>query len=145
MNRWPLVLFVVLAAMIGVMGYRSIGHFHAAEQIMVAGHSFTVELARTPAEWEKGLMNRTSLQEDHGMLFIFPDSQIRTFWMKNTVIPLDIIFINDSQVVDLVTIEPATGESIPTYTSKASGNYVLEIPAGSSQSSGIGIGSIVKK
>ncbi|MDP3003960.1 MAG: DUF192 domain-containing protein, partial [Candidatus Azambacteria bacterium] len=53
-----------------------------------------VEFARTPEESQKGLMNRPSLPKDSGMLFVFPDETNRSFWMKNTLIPLDVIFIS---------------------------------------------------
>ena len=55
---------------------------------------FTVEVPQTSAEFQQGLMFRTELSDSQGMLFAFPDSARRTFWMKNTRIALDIIFIN---------------------------------------------------
>lgn len=55
--------------------------------------NFTVELALSPAEQEKGLMFRTSMPENHGMLFVFGAESQRSFWMKDTLIPLDIIFV----------------------------------------------------
>src|SRR5881396_1630112 len=55
---------------------------------------FTVEIANTPETWERGLMERASLAPDAGMLFIFPDIAPRAFWMMNTLIPLDMLFID---------------------------------------------------
>ncbi|MCK5999784.1 DUF192 domain-containing protein, partial [Klebsiella pneumoniae] len=54
----------------------------------------TVELATNAASREHGLMGRTRLASDHGMLFVFPDTQPRWFWMKNTLIPLDILYFD---------------------------------------------------
>ncbi len=57
-----------------------------------AHHLFTIEIARTPAEMERGLMFRDRLAPDHGMLFLYTEDRFVSFWMKNTLIPLDLIF-----------------------------------------------------
>ncbi len=70
--------------------------------VFVKDTPFRVEIAATPEQHALGLMHRRSLKSDYGMLFIFADEEVRSFWMKNTLIPLDMIFINsDRQVVDL--------------------------------------------
>src|SRR5262249_48527365 len=60
---------------------------------------FTVEVAETPETWAHGLMERASLDQNAGMLFIFPDVVLRTFWMMNTLIPLDMLFIDANRRV----------------------------------------------
>lgn len=95
-----------------------------------------VELARTPREKAQGLMYRWSLEKDHGMLFIYEDAAVRKFWMKNTRIPLDMIFIGpDMRVAGMVEkTEPYTETSrfVP-----APSQWVLEVSGGEAADHGI--------
>jgi len=108
------------------------------------GVSFTVELARTPEEKAKGLMFQSSLPEDHGMLFVFEDEAPRSFWMKNTLIPLDMVFISaDMKVVEIkANIPPCEKDPCSAYNSKPA-KYVLEINAGLAEKKEISVDSIV--
>ena len=76
-------------------------------------------------------MHRTSLASDHGMLFVFDHEAPLTFWMKNTLIPLDIIyFAHDGSFVSSTTMVPCTGDPCTIYPSRAPASYALEVPAG---------------
>ena len=110
------------------------------------GVKFDVELAQTSAEKAKGLMYRSSMPENHGMLFIFDAVAPRSFWMKNTLIPLDMIFIDsEMKVVEIKSnVLPCEADPCPTYTSLPA-MYVLEINAGLSEKSGIKIGSLMSR
>jgi uncharacterized membrane protein (UPF0127 family) len=93
--------------------------------------NFTIELADTPEERERGLMGRTSLASDAGMLFVFPKETHVTFWMKDTPIPLDMIFIRaDMTVAGVAHAVPCEAEPCPTYPSGEPVQYVLEIGGG---------------
>jgi len=94
---------------------------------------FQVELAQTDAERQQWLMYRESLDEDKGMLFVFPDEWIHSFWMKNTLISLDMIRINEidwkNRVVDVKTAVPCTTDECDIYSPNWESKYVLEINA----------------
>ena len=101
-------------------------------KIQIANKTYTVELAETEEQHETGLQGRTELQDNAGMLFVFDGNDTRGFWMKDTEIPLDIIFINDDLEVTAVY------EGKPNDLSMLEGEctYVLEV----NQNSGIKVG-----
>ena len=109
-------------------------------QVKIGDKIFNIEIAKTNVERAKGLSGRDSLAPDTGMLFIFPRSDIYSFWMKDTSIPLDILWIQDNKIVDITTLNPPTDNYIPSYTPKEKANYVLELNA----NSGLKIGENVK-
>jgi len=89
------------------------------------------EIAKTLPQWTRGLMERKSLAQNDGMLFIFPEQKEKAFWMKNTLIPLDIIFISaDKKIVGYATAHPCLKEPCEIYASKVPVLYVLEVNAG---------------
>jgi uncharacterized membrane protein (UPF0127 family) len=110
-----------------------------------SGRSRTVnvELARTPEEQARGLMFRDRLADDAGMLFIFPDSSEHAFWMKNTLIPLDMIFIDDAGTV-VGIVERAEPQTLTPRTVGAKSRYVLEVNGGWSAANGFGKGDRVR-
>ena len=101
---------------------------------------FHLEVADDPAERAVGLMGRESLGHDRGMLFVYADEQVLSFWMKGTLIPLDIIFINrDSVVVDVQTMRPEreTAPNLPITRSAAPARYAVEVNQGIAAECGI--------
>lgn len=88
-----------------------------------------IEIAEKPETREQGLMYRKSMDELNGMLFIFENSEPQNFWMRNTIIPLDIIYVNENN--EIVTIQqnavPYSEQSIPSYKNAM---YVVEVNAG---------------
>ncbi len=103
---------------------------------------FTVEIARTSMEQAKGMMFRTELADSAGMIFPFPEPKVASFWMKNTVIPLDIIFIRANG-----TIESIAENTIPYSTSPVEAGEpvasVLELRGGLTSELGISAGDRV--
>lgn len=92
----------------------------------------SIELARDPYAWGKGLMFRNELASDAGMLFVFPKEGRQSFWMKDTLIPLDMLFISkDNRIVTIhKNAAPCTALICPHYTATKNSLYVLEVNAG---------------
>jgi uncharacterized membrane protein (UPF0127 family) len=101
--------------------------------------TYFVELARTPSERSRGLMFREELPKDHGMLFDFGEEQPVSFWMKNTPLPLDLIFIKaDGEIVRITErAEPFSQKLLPSGQPV---RYVLEILGGTARERGIRTG-----
>ena len=98
-----------------------------------------IQIADNDFDRELGLMFRKSMEENQGMLFIFPADTIQNFWMRNTYIPLDMIFANSMNII--VTIQHATSTlSDQTYSSNAPAKYVIEVNSGFTDKNKIKVG-----
>lgn len=106
-------------------------------------HSFDVEIAATEAQQARGLMFRTELADDKGMIFPYQSPTILSFWMKNTVISLDIIFINeDGSIANIArNTEPYSLDSVSSVNPTVA---VLEVRAGLAKELGIKAGDIIR-
>lgn len=113
--------------------------------LFLGDQRFTVEVADTPEKQLRGLMFRTSIADDYGMLFPYPDEDIRGFWMKNTLVHLDLIFIDSSRtVVEIIAdVPPCRAEPCETYISSIPARYVLEIRGGLAAELGVKVGDRV--
>jgi len=110
--------------------------------LTIGEHKVVAEIAVTPEQRSVGLMNRFSLQPDHGMLFVFERAEPLAFWMKNTFIPLSIAFIAaDGRIVNIEDMKPQTEDS---HWSKGPALYALEMRKGWFLEKGIGPGAVVK-
>jgi uncharacterized membrane protein (UPF0127 family) len=96
------------------------------------GYAVSVEVAADDATRQQGLMYRDRLPETNGMIFIFQQSAEYPFWMKNTLIPLDMIWIDDQKRIVHVTsnVPPCKDDPCPSYPPNAIARYVLETAAG---------------
>lgn len=103
--------------------------------IKINNHLFTVELAVSADERSRGLMHRKSLEPNSGMLFIYPEPRIISFWMKQTLIPLDLLYFDkDGQLIESHhNIQPCKLSNCKTYTNKKPAQFALELPAGTTK------------
>jgi uncharacterized membrane protein (UPF0127 family) len=105
-------------------------------QLRVAGRDVTVELAADPSTRTRGLMHRASLAPDHGMLFLFTDTRPRQFWMRDTLIGLDIVFLDEDGTVQNVEEAPP-GVERPGFHSRRPARFVLEMARGWCREAGL--------
>lgn len=99
-----------------------------------------VEIAADDASRTRGLMLRRSLEPDHGMLFVFPESEDRSFWMHNTLIALDMIFLDETRAVVGVVANAAPRTDAPRGVGKPS-RYVVEVAGGEAAAHAVGPGT----
>lgn len=106
------------------------------------GFEVTLELAVTPEELAQGLMFRPKLPDDRGMLLIFAEERLPSIWMMNTLVALDLVYLDSiGNVVEVVKdAQPCPGEPCPRFTPKLPARAVLEIPAGSATLHGVNAG-----
>ena len=137
-------LFILTFALLfcGCGGYRT------TAVTLPDGFTVKAEIADTPKKAEKGLMFRNGLDENQGMLFVFDKDGPRLFWMKNTFVDLDIIFINsDSSVYSVAANMPRSYSYTPEHQlayAPGYGRYVLELKAGSAKRHNIKEGSKIE-
>ena len=114
-------------------------------KMLLAGEAFDVESAMTQSDLLQGLMYRNSIPEKHGMLFPFYPPRAVTFWMKNTRVPLDMLFMRNKTIVNIVhSAPPCTSNPCPTFDSIVPVDMVIELPGGTAEKLNIDLGDIVQ-
>ena len=110
--------------------------------VELGGRTFAVEIADTQEKQALGLMFRDSMPADQGMLFVFPNEALRSFWMKNCRIALDIMYFDkDLKMVSIsADTQPCRTSRCPSYPSSGPAMYVLELNAGVAAELGVGPG-----
>lgn len=134
-KEWAGVIFVVAAfVLITLMIYSSYFTPKSPDysKVCFGRNCFNVEIADTAEERARGLMFRNNLGEDRGMLFIFESEGVYPFWMKNTLIPLDIIWMDSEKKIVYISrnTTPCETEVCPSYNPNKKSKYVLEINGG---------------
>jgi uncharacterized membrane protein (UPF0127 family) len=113
-------------------------HTAAGATVQVA-----LEVAATPEQQQRGLMYRTSLADGHGMVFVFPDDTDHSFWMKNTLIPLDMLFVAGDGKIAGIHVDATPLSERPIGVGKPS-RWVIEVPGGFAERRGIAPGDRVE-
>jgi len=110
--------------------------------VELGGERFKVEIADTTEKQALGLMFRDSMPADEGVIFLFPNEAPRSFWMKNTRIPLDIMYFDKDLVMVSISADtpPCRVSRCPSYPSSKPAMYVLELNAGKAAELGVGPG-----
>ena len=113
-------------------------------QVTINGKTWFVDLAVTPEQQSQGLAGRRTLSQDVGMLFIFPSAEVRGFWMRGCLIPIDIAFLGDDMRVvqtHTMAVEPdLIGRTL--YSSRLPARFALEVAAGSLGPAGVKAGDL---
>jgi len=114
--------------------------------VAINNHNFDLILAKSDKEKQKGLSGTKSLEKNKGMLFVFEKADNYSFWMKDMLFPIDIIYINDNKVVDLIKNAPIVkdGKNLIIYKPSEKAKYILEINAGLLEEYGIKKGTKVE-
>ena len=114
--------------------------------VLPDGSIIKLELAVTPEEIRQGLMFRPSLPDDRGMLFLFEVRRVPAFWMKNTLIPLDLLFLDgDGKIAEIIpNAQPCKVEPCPQYIPTTLAWAVLELNAGAAERYGLAAGDQLK-
>ena len=115
--------------------------------VELKGHRYVVEIADDNAERARGLMFRDEMADDHGMIFIHDAEEPQAYWMKNTKIPLDILYFDhDRKLVSAQQRVPpcSLGDQCPPFASEGPALYVLELNAGQAEAMGLKPGDEIK-
>jgi uncharacterized membrane protein (UPF0127 family) len=132
-----LVIAVAIAAAVSFV-YKTVPATSTAE---FGGVSLRLDYATTEAERELGLGNRTNVPKGYGMLFVFPRDGTYGFWMKDTLVPLDMFWLNDKGQVVYIARDVATSTYPSVFYPSAPARYVLETAAGFADAHGVATGT----
>lgn len=137
-------LFALLAVVFLLLLVFSKEKLTQIKEVCFQNHCFTVEVASTLAQQQRGLMFRQNLEKNNGMLFIFEKEADYPFWMKNTFIPLDMIWMNQHQEIVFIKENALPcGDNCPLIEPHQKATYVLEINARAAKNAGFALGDTI--
>ena len=142
-NKFLLAIFIIIILLIIIFAYTT---FNSKNKVCFDKNCFNIKIASTPDELSKGLMFRESLNKNSGMLFIFPEENFHSFWMKNTLISLDIIWINSDKKIVFIqrNAQPCQEENCEIFTPDEKALYVLEINSGIAENIELKVGDVME-
>jgi len=149
MKKFLLILIIISLISVGILFFLDYSEFKSINlylqtKVVINNKSIYLEIADQPLKQLKGLSNRKTLAANSGMLFVYPDKKIRSFWMKDMNFPLDIIWINDDKIVGInKNLAPEGNQPIRSYKSPVPVNYVIEVNSGFTDKYGIKIDDYV--
>lgn len=142
MKYFPLFLPLLILLAFGIRSTIAAQKLPTITVFAGPGVQIEAELAYTDANRARGLMFRENLASNAGMLFVFPSLDVQSFWMKNTLIPLDILWLNErKEVVYMLTAQPCKKDPCESIVPLQKALYVLEVNAGFTKKHNIGIGA----
>lgn len=139
---WLLLAMGILLVLFLPQGIETPPQSQNISRVCFGSKCFQVELALTPEQQTIGLMNRTHLDADKGMLFVFSQEGVYPFWMKNTLIPLDMIWMDSNQTVVFIgrNEQPCGLLECPSINLGVPARYVLEVNGGTADRTGLSDG-----
>lgn len=150
MKKLWIFISLCLLILLGIVLYSQLTknsqNFSQSSTVYIGNAKVIVEVESTPESRAKGLSGRNSLENNYGMLFIFPNNDRHGFWMKEMKFPIDIIWIDTDRVVSIKENAPVPNpsETLPIYVPQEAANLVLEVPAGYTREHDIRVGSKVE-
>lgn len=142
MKRRNIIITFLGVALLAIGAFFIFSSPQKENQVCLKNYCFEVELALTAQDQAMGLMFREKLGQNEGMLFVFQDEANRSFWMKNTMIPLDIIWLNEDKEVVFISknTQPCRVDSCPLISPNEPAKYVLELNEGVADKIGLNVG-----
>ncbi|MEK6894507.1 MAG: DUF192 domain-containing protein [Nanoarchaeota archaeon] len=138
---WAGILIIIIIFVVFLIFYNK----EDVNKVCIGDNCFVVEVVDDDEKRQKGLMFREELDENTGMLFIFENEGVYPFWMKNTLIPLDMLWMDSSgKIVDIKEADPCESDPCEVIYHSGSAKYVLEINKGLSATLEIEIGEIAE-
>lgn len=116
--------------------------FEPIVEVKLGSEVFRVETARTDEQHRQGLMHRQSLPDNGGMIFVYPDADRRSMWMKNTSIPLEVVWIDANRRV--TGIDPLAPHDLTSVRSPGAVRWSIELPRGAAERVGLKVGDVIE-
>jgi len=137
----PMLVTLLAIQLSGCDGAPTTAPAFPTTALTIKGQRFVMELAATEKQREQGLMHRQALPDDHGMLFLFARTHTLSFWMANTPLPLDLLYLDENgKIVDILSLKPNDTTPVP---SSAPSRYAIELKRGTADKLDLHVGDTI--